>query len=127
HRVNGRCDFAGLWALARGCRRDPSCVFSLHRRCPEVSDRSGECRRPSSERVARSWAMIAWSPDPQVAERQMQAVIFCLVAFAYIDEEFDRSEKKYIVDHIAELVNERAATIADPAERADVAARWSKH
>ena len=30
--------------------------------------------------------MIAWSHDPQVAERQMQAVIFCLVAFAYIDE-----------------------------------------
>jgi tellurite resistance protein len=71
--------------------------------------------------------MIAWSHDPQVAERQMQAVIFCLVAFAYIDEEFDRSEKNYIVGHIDKLVAERAAPIADESERADVVARWSKH
>ena len=32
---------------------------------------------------------ITWSSDPNVAERQMQAIIFCLVAFGYIDSDFD--------------------------------------
>jgi uncharacterized tellurite resistance protein B-like protein len=70
--------------------------------------------------------MIAWSSNPEVAERQMQAIIFCLVAFGYIDSDFDRAEKQFIRDHIDELLVERAARLEESA-RASVIASWKKH
>lgn len=56
----------------------------------------------------------------------MQAIIFCLVAFGYIDSEFDRSEKDFIVDHIDKLLVERASTL-DESARASVIANWQQH
>ncbi len=70
--------------------------------------------------------MIAWSSNPEVAERQMQAVIFCLVAFGYIDSDFDRAEKAFIRDHIDELLMQRAASLQQSA-RESVIATWQQH
>ncbi len=71
--------------------------------------------------------MIAWSSDPNVAERQMQAVIFCLVAFGYIDTDFDRSERNFVKEHIRKLIEDRAKSIADETERQSVIHTWTKH
>src|SRR5688572_3845716 len=71
--------------------------------------------------------MMAWSPDPNVAERQMQAIIFCLVSFAYIDTDFARSEKDFIKQHIGKLVDDRAGDVTDAAMKSDVVARWNAH
>jgi Calcineurin-like phosphoesterase len=70
---------------------------------------------------------ITWSSDPNVAERQMQAVIFCLVAFGYIDSDFDRSEKGFIRDLIGRLVADRASAAPDDATRKDLAGKWTNH
>ena len=52
--------------------------------------------------------MINFSQDPTVAESQMQAVIFYLTTFGYIDGDFDASEKSFIRDYIRRLVTLRA-------------------
>jgi hypothetical protein len=70
--------------------------------------------------------MIAWSDNPQVAERQMQAIIFCLVAFGYIDSDFDRSEKDFIRDQIRRLVGERTAAYPE-ATKGEQASRLTQH
>ena len=70
--------------------------------------------------------MISWSSNPEVAERQMQAIIFCLVAFGYIDSNFDRSEKEFIVSHIDKLLAERAKSVEGPAKK-DVISKWTQH
>ncbi len=70
---------------------------------------------------------MAWSTDPNVAERQMQAIIFCLVAFAYIDTDFAKSEKDFIKQHIGKLVDERAREVTDAALKSDVVGKWNKH
>ncbi len=70
--------------------------------------------------------MISWSQKPEVAERQMQAIIFCLVAFGYIDSDFDHAEKEFIRDHIDKLVAERARA-HDAATRPDMIAKWRQH
>ncbi|MBN2573672.1 MAG: serine/threonine protein phosphatase [Deltaproteobacteria bacterium] len=66
--------------------------------------------------------MLRFSDDPQVAEKQMHAVIFYLVTFGYIDGDFDRKEKDFIRDHVRRLVNHRvetgAANLAPPARAA---------
>jgi len=51
--------------------------------------------------------MITFSQDPDVAERQMQAVIFYLTTFGYIDGDFDGSEKDYVRNYIRTLVEQR--------------------
>ena len=70
---------------------------------------------------------IAWSTDPDLAEHQMQAIIFCLVAFAYIDTDFDHAEKGVIRDIIGRLVTDRAKGVSDEAAREDITKRWLKH
>ncbi len=70
---------------------------------------------------------ITWSSDPNVAERQMQAIIFCLVAFGYIDSDFDHAEKGFIQGLIGKLVSDRAGAIEDEATRADLVKKWGKH
>ncbi len=52
--------------------------------------------------------MLTFSKDPNVAEQQMNALIVYLVAFGYIDGDFDQSEKTYIRDFIRQLVEKRA-------------------
>lgn len=75
--------------------------------------------------------MLTFSRDPEIAEQQMQAIIFYLIAFGYIDGDFDRSERTFIRGYIAELVEKRAADAlpadTDPAVRADVVKRFVTH
>ncbi len=74
--------------------------------------------------------MLTWSPDPQIAERQMQAIIFSLTTFGHIDGDFDDKEKEFVKAHIVKLVRERVdggMPDADASTKADVVARFSKH
>ncbi len=50
-------------------------------------------------------AMLTFSPDPQTAEQQMNAIIFYLTAFGYIDGDFDLTEKTFVRVYIRQLVD----------------------
>ena len=74
--------------------------------------------------------MLRFSPDPNVAEQQMRAIIFYLIAFGYIDGDFDRSEKRFIRDYIRELVEARARDAMpdeQPSARSEVVERFVTH
>lgn len=74
--------------------------------------------------------MITFSDDPNVAERQMHAVIFFLTTFGYIDGDFDRAEKSFVRDQIEQLVGQRvdgAMPDAEPALRAELVAKYGAH
>ncbi len=74
--------------------------------------------------------MLTFSSDPDVAEQQMNAIIFYLTAFGYIDGDFDRSEKTFVRIYIRQLVESRAADLMpDESEevRADVVKRFVTH
>jgi hypothetical protein len=74
--------------------------------------------------------MLTFSKDPKVAEEEMQAIIFYLTAFGYIDGDFDTSEKTFIKDYIRKLVEGRAQTaMADAtiAQRNEVVDRFVRH
>lgn len=65
--------------------------------------------------------MLTFSPDPNVAEQQMTALIFYLTAFGYVDGNFDFTEKAFVRVHIRQLVTARAEAAmptATPEERA---------
>jgi Calcineurin-like phosphoesterase len=57
-------------------------------------------------------SMLRLSADPAVAEKQMQAVIFYVTTFGYIDGEFDHREKLFISDYIRRLVDHHVRTHA---------------
>ncbi len=63
--------------------------------------------------------MLTFSADPDVAEQQMNAIIFYLTAFGYIDGEFDFTEKTFVRIYIRQLVTERAR-LAMPAVDAKI-------
>ncbi|MEZ4365722.1 MAG: metallophosphoesterase [Kofleriaceae bacterium] len=74
--------------------------------------------------------MLTFSDDATVAEQQMHALIFYLVAFGYIDGEFDRAEKTFVKAHIRQLVEARAQaamTGTRAATKADVVERFVAH
>lgn len=74
--------------------------------------------------------MLRFSTDPAVAERQMDALVFSLTTFGYIDGDFDEAEKGLILDTIRGLVERRVDTgmpDATPEVRADLVARFTKH
>jgi len=72
--------------------------------------------------------MIKFSSDPYIAENQMRAIIQHLVAFAYIDADFDPTERVFIENHISQLVQQRAHEVTGGREVApDVLARWTQH
>lgn len=73
--------------------------------------------------------MITFSSDAYVAEDQMRAMIWHLTAFAYIDADFDSSEKDYIRGYIKKLVEHRAqgASASGKAVSPDIVARWTEH
>src|SRR5215831_3862169 len=52
--------------------------------------------------------MLTFSTNPEVAEQQMNAIIFYLTAFGYIDGNFDFTEKTFVRIYIRQLVSERA-------------------
>src|SRR5579859_3105484 len=86
-----------------------------------------EMTRHSSVKLPR---MLTFSADPDVAEQQMNAIIFYLTAFGYIDGKFDFTEKTFVRIYIRQLVSARAKAAmpdADPATRDEVVARFVAH
>jgi hypothetical protein len=74
--------------------------------------------------------MIRFSDDPNLAERQMHAVIFFLTTFGYIDGDFDKSEKGYVRDQIQKLVEQRvkdAMGDEDPKTQKELVAKYGAH
>jgi hypothetical protein len=74
--------------------------------------------------------MLTFSSDPDVAEQQMNAIIFYLTAFGYIDGKFDFTEKTFVRIYIRQLVTSRARSMmpdADLATREEVINRFVAH
>ncbi len=74
--------------------------------------------------------MLTFSTKPDVAEQQMNAIIFYLTAFGYIDGEFDFTEKTFVRIYIRQLVTERAKIAmpdADAKTREDVVNKFVGH
>ncbi len=74
--------------------------------------------------------MLTFSTNPDVAEQQMNAIIFYLTAFGYIDGEFDFTEKTFVRIYIRQLVTARAKSAmpdADPKVRDDVVQKFVTH
>ncbi|HEY1552987.1 MAG TPA: metallophosphoesterase, partial [Kofleriaceae bacterium] len=74
--------------------------------------------------------MLTFSTKPDVAEQQMNAIIFYLTAFGYIDGEFDFTEKTFVRIYIRQLVTARAKTLmpdADAKARDEVVNRFVTH
>ncbi len=74
--------------------------------------------------------MLTFSANPDVAEQQMNAIIFYLTAFGYIDGKFDFTEKTFVRIYIRQLVTARANAAmpdAEPEIRDEVVARFVSH
>jgi len=74
--------------------------------------------------------MLTFSTNPDVAEQQMNAIIFYLTAFGYIDGEFDFTEKTFIRIYIRQLVTARAKTAlpdADDKTRDEIVNKFVGH
>jgi len=74
--------------------------------------------------------MLTFSHDPDVAEQQMNAIIFYLTAFGYIDGDFDAAEKTFVKIYIRQLVVSRARQAmpdADPKVRGEIVDRFVAH
>ena len=74
--------------------------------------------------------MLTFSTDPDVAEQQLNAIIFYLTAFGYIDGEFDFTEKTFVRIYIRQLVSARARAAmpdADPTTRDEVVGKFVAH
>jgi hypothetical protein len=73
--------------------------------------------------------MLTFSSDPQVAESQMQAVIFMMTTFGYIDGDFDQREKAFVRDRIRGMVKERVdgAKITDAIIRGELVDKFTTH
>jgi len=62
--------------------------------------------------------MLKFSTDSTAADREMDAVLFYLAAFGYIDGQFDKSEREYVDDFILDLSEALEPDISDAAGRA---------
>jgi hypothetical protein len=74
--------------------------------------------------------MLTFSTNPDVAEQQMNAIIFYLTAFGYIDGELDFTEKTFVRIYIRQLVSARAGAAmpdADPKTRDEVVGKFVAH
>ncbi len=74
--------------------------------------------------------MLTFSTNPDVAEQQMNAIIFYLTAFGYIDGEFDFTEKTFVRIYIRQLVTARAKTAlpdADDKTRDEIVDKFVGH
>lgn len=54
--------------------------------------------------------MISFSNNPHEADQQVEAVIFYLTAFGYIDGSFDQAERTFVQAYIQRLLHARAAS-----------------
>jgi uncharacterized tellurite resistance protein B-like protein len=74
--------------------------------------------------------MLTFSTDPKVAERQMQAIIFYLTTFGYIDGDFDSAEKDFVREYIRKLVEVRVTSgmpQADETLRLELVGKFTQH
>lgn len=74
--------------------------------------------------------MLTFSTKPDVAEQQMNAIIFYMTAFGYIDGDFDFTEKTFVRIYIRQLVTARAKTAmpdADAKTRDEVINKFTTH
>ncbi len=74
--------------------------------------------------------MLTFSTNPEVAEQQMNAIIFYLTAFGYIDGEFDFTEKTFVRIYIRQLVTARAKMLMPDAPtktRDEIIAKFVAH
>ncbi len=74
--------------------------------------------------------MVTFSTDPTVAEEQMQAIVFYLTTFGYIDGDFDDSEKEFVREYINRLVRKRiedGMPDADAETKVELAAKFTTH
>ena len=102
-----------------------------------AAERCGALRIPATGALAPvrvpnddTSSMLSFSTNPEVAEQQMNAIIFYLTAFGYIDGEFDFTEKTFIKIYIRQLITARARLAmpdADPKTREDVINRFVTH
>lgn len=51
--------------------------------------------------------MMDFSKDPREAEKQIQAIIYYLVTFGYIDGDFDPDEQAFVRDYISQIVEHK--------------------
>lgn len=69
--------------------------------------------------------MFELSRDTALAEQQVRALTFCLVAFAYVDGDLDPLERDFILGELDALAKQRAAL--GPASAAEAsAAHWTR-
>src|SRR5271166_1651495 len=62
--------------------------------------------------------MAMFSPDSAIAKQQMLAIVFLLTAFGHMDGKFALSEKRFVQEKIAKLVEERMLeTMHEPLAR----------
>ncbi len=74
--------------------------------------------------------MITFSDNPQIAEQQMQAIIFYLTTFGYIDGDFDASEREFVAKYIEDLVARRVKIAMLDAEdnlRNELSEKYTRH
>jgi hypothetical protein len=74
--------------------------------------------------------MIQLSPDPTIAEQQIEAVLFYLTTCGYIDSEFDLREKAFVRSFLRRLVTARvdgAPGTLDPEVRFEQIERQHEH
>src|SRR4029453_4678750 len=74
--------------------------------------------------------MLTFSTNPDTAEQQMNAIIFYMTAFGYIDGDFDFTEKTFVRIYIRQLVTARAQMAlpdADPKTRDEVINKFTTH
>src|SRR5881275_2034446 len=53
--------------------------------------------------------MAMFSADPAIAKKQLLAIVFLMTAFGHMDGKFALSEKRFVQEKIAKLVEERMA------------------
>ena len=102
-------------APAGGRQRAPHSDPPAHER----SSQAQACIAPASRRRSSSASMLTFSTNPDVAEQQMNAIIFYLTAFGYIDGEFDFTEKTFVRIYIRQLVTARAKIAMPDADAED--------
>jgi hypothetical protein len=73
--------------------------------------------------------MIEFSSNPDIAHQQFQAIIFYLTAFAYIDGNFDLSERAFIQDYIRRLAESAVDQQSQlpPSQRQERIRQFIKH